>query len=749
MKTSHLTVSGQVQGVGFRPFIYRLAHQHQLKGTVSNQTGKVIISVQGEDEAVSQFTADILNSAPPLARPSIESAESSDEPAFSQFEILASVASDEPDIHIPADFFACDDCIEELSDGRQRRFQYPFTNCTQCGPRYTIIEALPYDRIHTSMRDFPLCEDCKKEYTDPADRRFHAQPLACEKCGPQLTLSSPQKNHQGNETALSEAIKLILSGKILAIKGIGGYHLVCDAQNPRAIATLRKRKQRPDKPLAVMFPMTGEDGLDAVKYFTRADNVELEQIRHPLRPIVLVRKKDDALPENIAPGLNEIGVFLPYSPLHHLLLKACKSPLIATSGNVSGEPVITDNDMAEQKLSAIADAFLHHDRPIVRPADDSVQRFINNKTVNIRLGRGLAPLELPLQFELDEPVLAVGGHLKSTIALAWNKRIVISPHISDLDSARGMQVFEQVIGDLQTLYQVEAQRIICDRHSGYQSHRWALKQELPVTQVAHHHAHASAFAGDQANFLQQLVFCWDGVGLGLDNTLWGGETFIGQPGKWQRIASFEPFKLPGGDKAGREPWRSAAAIQWQMGNTQLIDQIEHAELTYQAWQKNVNTPQSSAAGRLFDAAACMILGITHTSFEGQAPMILESIVEASTECMPLLLKETEQQFYRIDWHDLMIQIQNTQLTKAERATLFHNSLAQNVIDQALFFKQQYDFETIGLSGGVFQNKVLSEKILALGKFNGLDIRLPQNIPVNDAGICYGQVIEFAGVKGLI
>jgi hydrogenase maturation protein HypF len=751
MHTRKIIVSGHVQGVGFRPFVYRLANRFKLTGSVQNQSGEVVIICHGDKTSIKQFCEALLKESPPLSLPSIKQNIPVTEEPSDRFRIIASVQTDDPDIHIPPDFFTCNDCLQELSDPQQRRYRYPFTNCTQCGPRYTLINSLPYDRPNTSMAGFELCDDCRREYENPADRRFHAQPLACEKCGPSLTYVSRDARLSGNNHSLKACIDALKQGKIVGVKGIGGYHLMCDAHNALAIQTLRERKQRPHKPLAVMFPAQGKDGLDLIREYADISEQEADLISLPQRSIVLVNLRSNtssidryALPENIAPGLNQIGVFLAYSPLHHLLLKAFTTPLIATSGNISGEPVITDNEQAEKKLSGICDAFLQHDRPIVRPADDSVQRLVNGQKITIRSGRGIAPLEMELPATISSPTLAVGGHLKATVALAWHKRIVISPHISDLGTRRGLAIFEQVISDMQHLYQVNAEQIICDAHPGYQSTRWAQQQDLPVSKIWHHHAHASVVCGQFPQFKNWLMFCWDGVGLGQDGTLWGGETFHGHTGNWQHLAGFKPFFLPGADKAGREPWRSAAALSWETGHDYIPD-IPNVELAHQAWQKKINCPQSSAAGRLFDAAANLILNINKASYEGQGPMQLEAIAADTKESIPLPLLTEPNQPDRIDWSPLLPHIRNQSLSAQHRSSLFHNSMAQTIIEQALHYRKTHNFEAIGLSGGVFQNRKLVNTVFKLAKSHGFDIFLPENIPVNDGGLSYGQIIEFMGI----
>ncbi|MBW8066251.1 MAG: carbamoyltransferase HypF, partial [Ferrovum sp.] len=445
-------MGGRVQGVGYRAFVFNLALQFKLTGVVQNLTGEVLVEAQGEPATLDAFAAALISGAPPLARPHVISCQLIPVRDLRGFEILASAIASQPDIHIPPDYSLCDDCRREMRDPDDRRYRYPFINCTQCGPRYTLITAMPYDRAHTTMADFPLCPRCRAEYEDPHDRRFHAQPLACPTCGPQLSFIAAPERSEGN-TALQACIESLRRGETVAVKGIGGYHLMCDALNPTAIARLRASKHRPHKPLAVMFPWLGKDGLQRVREELLLDPATEAALCHAARPIVLIpRHADSTLPDVIAPGLREIGAMLPYSPLHHLLLESFGSPLVATSGNLSGEPVLTDNAEAEARLGKVAQAFLHHNRPIARPADDSVVRVVANKPRLLRAGRGIAPLEFDLPYTLPQPLLAVGGHMKNSIALGWNNRAVLSPHIGDLDTPRSQEIFAQVVEDLQKLY---------------------------------------------------------------------------------------------------------------------------------------------------------------------------------------------------------------------------------------------------------------------------------------------------------
>ncbi len=748
VKTVVLRLVGHVQGVGFRPFVYQLAQHYELCGSVQNQLGEVEVIAQGDAGSLFAFEKNLIDQAPPLSKPHIASVETVSAAAFESFLIVPSSDQSNAQIFVPPDYFTCPDCLREVQDPNDRRYHYPFINCTQCGPRYTLIRSLPYDRPNTSMAGFPLCPQCAEEYEDPSDRRFHAEPVACPACGPQLSLTSPDSQELlTREAALESALMRLRQGEVLAVKGIGGYHLMCDATNATAIEKLRRRKQRPDKPLAVMFPMTGTGGMDAVKSAVDPTAAEARLLCGPIRPIVLARKNSLAtdLAANLAPDLRELGVFLPYSPLHQLLLDGFGGPLVATSGNLSGEPVLTENAEASRRLGKVADAFLHHDRPIVRPADDPLYRQIGDTMRPLRLGRGSAPTELNLPWRQQQPLLAVGGHMKATITLSWDNRVVVSPHIGEMDSPRSLAIFEQVAEDLQALYGVRAERIVCDAHQGYTTHRWAHEQQLPVTNIWHHRAHASALAAEIAAPGPWLVFTWDGVGLGEDSSLWGGEALLGEPGQWRRVCSMRPFRLPGGERAGREPWRSAAALHWETGRSWL-DCPDGDGLAKAAWQQQLNCPQSSAMGRLFDAAAAIICGVRQTSFEAQGPMQLESMCRDAGATIALPLDEDQEGVLRADWEPLLIEIGKKDENPIRHAETFHTSMATTLLEQARRIRDNHQIAQVGLAGGVFQNRVLTEQAVALLRRDGFDVYLSSELPCNDAALGYGQAAEIAALE---
>lgn len=750
-------LSGRVQGVGFRPFVYRLACEHGLAGGVQNLRGEVEIRVEGAAQAVERFVGELTSRAPELARPEVRSVRPVAVEGAHEFVILSSVAALDAHVYVPPDSFTCVDCLAELADTSNRRHRYPFINCTQCGPRYTLIEALPYDRDNTTMGEFPLCEACRREYESPVDRRFHAEPIACPECGPQvwaeaidasMAVGEPTVVTSPGEAGLSKTAAVLLGGGIAAVKGVGGYHLFCDATQAQAVMRLRDHKRRPAKPLAVMFAQTGRDGLHSVRQEVELTELEARVLRSPARPIVLVRKRTDtALAAAVAPGLAEVGAILPYSPLHHLLLAAVGRPLVATSGNVSGEPVLTDWADARRHLAAIVDIGLHHDRPIARPADDSVVRCAGGRTRTLRIGRGLGPLELELPWRLERPVLATGGHLKTTIALAWDARVVISPHIGDMGTSRAVQVFAQVARDLQRLYGVQAAQVVCDAHPDYATTRWAEASRLPLHRVLHHHAHASAIAGEWDPLSPMLVFAWDGAGLGADGTLWGGESLLGLPGHWHRVASLRPFRLPGGEAAARAPWRCAAGLCWEVGAEPSA--VKTDALVRRAWEQNLNCPRTSSVGRLFDAAAALIFGLRQTSYEAQAPMRLESAARGITlvqEPQALPLRRDATGLWRLDWAPLLPMLVDASRRPAQRAAIFHVALAVSIVRIAEEQRRSTGVDRVALVGGVFQNAWLTELARERLEARGFRVGVAERIPCNDGGLSYGQIIEWAGLR---
>ncbi len=739
-------VGGRVQGVGFRPFVYRLAQSFELTGWVRNESGVVAIHAEGPSERLRDFGTALIEHAPPSAAVRLIDVESAALESGLSFRIAASASGEARHLTVPLDLSTCNDCLEEMRDPAARRHRYPFINCTQCGPRYTILRALPYDRCNTTLDDFRLCKACAREYADPADRRFHAQPLACPACGPKLRWTDGALTERGT-AALSAAVALLQRGGIVALRGVGGYHLLCDAANPGAVLRLRERKRRPAKPFAIMVPARGQDGLDGARQCGCVSTMEAAAICDPARPIVLISAYAAApLAAGVAPGLAEIGVMLPYSPLHHLLLEEFGAALVATSGNAGGDPVITRPDDAQRQLGSVADGFLHHDRPIARAADDPVMRIVAGSARPLRLGRGTAPLELELPQWCPVPTLAVGALAKGTIALGFRDRAIVSPHIGDYVTPRGRARLERTIAELQELYGMRAERVVHDAHPAFASTRWALECGLPTTAIWHHHAHASALAGEFATTEPLLCFAWDGVGLGPDQSLWGGEAMLGTPGRWRRVASFRPFRLPGGDRAAREPWRCALALCWETGIGWGPGERRGGALLRRAAESGLNAPLTTSIGRLFDAAAALTGVCQVASYEAEAAMRFEALSSTAEEPVDLPLRRESGGLWRTDWAPLVPMLLDAAEPIEVRAARFHASLAQALIEQAVAVRAECGVERIGLCGGVFQNRQLTERVASLLTGSGFEMLLPRRLPLNDAAISYGQLVEAGAVR---
>jgi hydrogenase maturation protein HypF len=735
-----------VQGVGFRPFVYRLAQSLQLSGWVRNESGAVEIHAEGSDERLRDFGAALLERAPAAAaarligviRVPLESAKG--------FRIAASTPGRDQQLAVPLERSPCEECLAEMADPGARRHRYPFINCTQCGPRYTILRRLPYDRCNTTLDGFPLCADCAREFAEPADRRFHAQPLACAACGPSIQWTDGTRRERGIP-ALAAAVEALRRGEIVALRGVGGYHLLCDAAKQSVVLRLRARKNRPAKPFALMVPARGRDGLDQVRELGCLSELQGAALRDGSRPIVLTAMRVGApLAAAVAPGLEEIGLMLPYSPLHHLLLEDFGTALVATSGNVSGEPLITEVADAEERLTGIADGFLHHDRPIARAADDPVLRVVAGVARPLRLGRGTAPLELSVASPFAQVTLAVGALAKGTVALGWGHRVIVSPHLGDYATRRGRELLERTVAELQSLYGVRAERVVHDAHPGFASTRWAVQCGLPATAIWHHHAHAAAVAGECGVAVPMLCFTWDGVGLGPDLSLWGGEALLGGPGCWRRVASFRPFCQPGGERAARDPWRSGLALCWEAGITWEEGRRRGGDLLRRAAELSINAPVTTAVGRLFDAAAALVGLCYETSYEGEAAMRLEAVCTMPQAPVSLPLSRDAAGVYRTDWAPLVAMLADTRQPVRVRAGSFHASLAAALVDQAVAIRADTGVQRIGLSGGVFQNQRLTEVALRLLAARGFEVHLPCRLPPNDAAISFGQLIEAAALQ---
>jgi len=727
-----ITLRGAVQGVGFRPFVYRLATDMSLPGWVLNSSSGLVVEVEGTCDELKVFEQRIESERPKASV--ITARESAWLPVqgFATFEIHHSETDSAKSVNVLPDLATCDDCRRELFDPANRRYQYPFTNCTNCGPRYTIVVDIPYDRPNTTMREFVLCPACREEYENPANRRFHAQPNACPVCGPKL---------DGTIAETSDALR---AGKIVALKGIGGFQLLVDARQPAAVARLRQRKHREEKPFALMMPL-----LEAAREYCEITPAEQELLESQAAPIVLMRPKPGTdIAWNVAHCSPYLGVMLPYSPLHHLLMRDFPFPLIATSGNSSDEPIAIANDEATTRLKDIADHFLMHNRPIVRACDDSVVRLTRGRSGILRRARGYAPLGIRVAKELP-PVLAVGGHLKNTVAIAVGNDVFLSQHIGDLETLEARQAFERAIDDLCRLYSFKPEAVVCDLHPDYASTQWAEKSGLPVIRVQHHQAHVAACAAENGVAGPYLGISWDGTGYGLDGAIWGGEFFRVENGQYERVAHLRPFNLPGGDAAVREGWRSAASLLFEVDKEFPIEQNEQQagmphvspmlrdvgtqlSQVHMMLKQGINTLPTTSVGRLFDAVAS-ISGLAHQNrFEGQAAMLLENEIGA-------LQTEEAYSLDGGDWASLIERVlkdRREEVPVSRIAARFHNALVNWIVEVA----GEVGEKQILLSGGVFQNRYLTERAAAVLEARGYTVHTHQRVPPNDGGIALGQAV---------
>lgn len=740
-----LIVTGIIQGVGFRPFVFKLAVELGLAGHVLNTGNGVCIDVEGDEATVAQFARDLIGKKPPQAVIDDVVIEEEGEPLGREsFEILKSdeVACDFGAL-IPPDSAICPDCLKELKDSEDFRYRYPFINCVNCGPRYTIIEKIPYDRPYTSMAPFEMCPDCAGEYKDPFDRRYHAQPISCPKCGPKLTL------HRANGSLMAEGYaaiegcaKLIKRGNILAIKGVGGFHLVCDASRNQSVQNLRDKKQRPEKPFAVMFKSVHD-----VMKCTDLKPEEEELLLSSERPIVLIQKrKTHRLEkfhfscEGIAPHIDKVGAFLPYSPIHVLLLEQLKCPIVATSANISDEPIITDSEELREKLGGVFDYYLDYDREIVNPCDDSVVTLQDGGMQFIRKSRGYSPECLGLPFELNRKVLAVGAHLKNTISVAMGNKVMVSPHIGDMKGIETVNYFERNVEMFEGVYGFRPEVIVCDKHPHYASRKWAHEQNVPVLEVQHHYAHALALMGEHA--LNEKILCatWDGTGYGDDGTLWGGEFLTSSYEEYERTAYFEPFRLLGGEAAIKEPRRVALSLLFDLYGEEvfsmrhpLLEQftVEEMRTLHQMYEKNLNAPLTSSVGRMFDAAAAISGLLYRTGFEGQGGMMMEAVYD----CNPLIgyyPYEIEDGIIR---HRQLFGLMLKEKDQVAAISKFINTLCHITADLA---KRQN--LPVGMSGGVFLNRILNDQTIALLKAEKIPYYIHRKLPPGDGCLSFGQVI---------
>jgi hydrogenase maturation protein HypF len=739
-----IRIRGAVQGVGFRPFVYRLARELSLAGWVGNDNRGVTIEVEGEGAALDVFLRRLQLERP--AASVIRDLERSwvDPTGATEFTIRESTGCGAKVAEILPDLATCPACLAEVLDRRDRRHRYPFTNCTHCGPRFSILLGLPYDRSRTTMAGFTMCPRCRGEYASPSDRRFHAQPNACLDCGPRLALwDGDGAAIAAGDDALMAAAAALAVGEIVAVKGLGGFHLMVDAADEAAVLRLRARKARRDKPLAVMVL-----GLEQASSLCLLSEDERTALASPEAPIVLLARRDNAVVANgVAPGNPRLGVMLASTPLHHLLLRATGFPLVATSGNLSEEPICTDEREAVERLSGIADRFLVHDRPIARHVDDSVAAVVGGQLRVVRRARGFAPR--PVVLAADAPtIIAVGAHLKNAVALSVGRRAVVSQHIGDMETLEAQVAFERVIADLVGMHEARPTAVAHDLHPDYATTRWAQRSGLPCIAVQHHHAHLASCLADNEAEGPALGVVWDGTGFGTDGTVWGGEFLLGDAASFKRVAHLRPFRIPGGEAAVREPRRSAlgllvaafgdAALSWDdLGPVRAFGPPERAVLGV-ALTRGTNSPLTTSAGRLFDGIAALVGLGERSAFEGQAAMALEFAVdpsvrdaypfEGSGAATPMVL----------DWGPLLLAaVEDMQrgVLPGTIAARFHNALVVGIIRVA----DEVGCGTVALSGGCFQNRVLTEGALAALQAKGFTVLLHRQVPPNDGGIALGQL----------
>ena len=781
-----LKISGVVQGVGFRPFVYREAKKREITGWVLNDVEGVKVHAEGETLPLDRFVLALSEEEPAAAQ--VREIEIKEAPVegFDTFEIRFSDAAEQDETTLVSpDLATCDACMEELFDPENRRYHYPFINCTNCGPRFTIMRKLPYDRPETSMAQFEMCPACQAEYNDPADRRFHAQPDACFECGPEIGWIeadaqkglSPEgiswaKNVDESDAIFQRAAQLIKKGGIVAVKGLGGYHLVCDAANETALAALRARKHRPGKAFAVML-----SSVEEARTVCQVNDAEAAQLRSPARPIVLLRKRSDAsFAKGLADELPELGVMLPTTPVQHLLLHEFGGMLVMTSGNIHDEPIVIDEETAFSQLAGVADAFLVNNREIVGRYDDSVVRIIDGGAAGdivqfIRRARGYAPLPVavPCLENSKAELLAVGPEQKSTLTYARSGKAFVSQHVGDLESAAVFDAWNETRARYADLLHFDPKHLVCDYHPEYLSTKWALSQGMPVTRVQHHHAHILSVMGE--NNLEGPVcgFAFDGTGYGLDGAIWGGEVLLSNLQAYERFVNFAYIPLPGGAAAIKDPARIAYGALWsfdllehEQAQRFVSEHVPHAEVFQQMIEKGLNTPETSSVGRIFDAASALLGICLQPRYEGEAAILLEAAAHrAKDEADGAAL---EDDCYRVEFikntatenstaadtsvllmdvapvFAAMLDDMQEEVPASVIAARFHGAFVCAIVDVAELVRATYGIEVMALAGGVFMNRYLLERVLARLQERGFTVALNKELPPNDASISYGQAV---------
>ena len=764
LKRTQISVKGLIQGVGFRPFIFNLAKKLSLSGFVQNDTNGVFIDVEGCDSSIDEFLDCLVKSPPPHAI--IEDLQYTSLPpkGCKDFIIEESAIKENNATMICADIATCPDCLKELFDLGDRRYRYPFINCTNCGPRFTIVKDIPYDRINTTMSDFHMCHDCSSEYYDPKNRRFHAQPNACSSCGPQLKLLNNEGFAVQTQDPISTVCTLLQDGKIVVIKGLGGYHLACDAMSGKTVSTLRKKKYREDKPFAVMM-----ENIKTVRQFCHVNAKEENLLLSTQRPIVLLRKKSSCtMPHDIAPGNLYLGIMLPYTPLHHLVIKESGLSLVMTSGNMSDEPIAFKDNEAYARLKGIADYFLTHEREIFMRCDDSVVRVNENNEMIIRRSRGYAPYPLKLEYSFTRQILACGAFLKNTFCMGRGNHAFLSHHIGDLENTETLHSFETTIEHYKRLFDIKPEIIAYDLHPEYLSTKYAIAQNDGVFKIGiqHHHAHIASCMAENGIKHKVIGVAFDGLGYGDDGNLWGGEFLIADLSGYERIGHLDYVPMPGGNKAIKEPCRMAISYLYQIyGNdihslpplslpqfrNEMMPKLNHTklEIFMKMLSQRINSPLTSSMGRLFDGVAS-ILDLQHLiNYEGQAAIKLELIAdEHETGSYPFNINATagarcNAPLLIVQWQRIIEHIIEDLKRKTERSVIsakFHNSIVEMVSQVCIILRDSNGLCDVVLSGGVFQNNFLFNRLINKLTLDGFKVYSHNKVPCNDGGISLGQAV---------
>ncbi len=745
-KAVQLHLVGVVQGVGFRPFVHRLAMRHGLGGWVRNEAGEVRIEVEGPAGEIAAFRDALVTEAPPLARIDSLEEHAIDPSHVTEFEVKASDTEPRGSLPISPDVAMCDACAAEFFDTADRRYRYPFITCTDCGPRYTVIEEMPYDRERTSMRAFQQCEECLREYSTPNDRRYHSETNSCPDCGPRIWFETAEGDRLDGEDAIEATADALRSGRIVALRGLGGFHLAVDATDDEAVQRLRRRKAREAKPLALMVRT-----IDDARALGAVGPEEERLLGSSERPIVLLHERGNSpIAPSVSPGLDTIGVMTAYTPLHHLVLDGVRRPLVMTSGNVSEEPIATGNDEARQRLAGIADAFLLHDREIVSRYDDSVVRVVDETPVFLRRARGYAPLPVLLPFDAPVPIVAVGPHLKNTFALASDRNVYVSQHIGDMENLETLDHFELTLERYRKLFRVEPEIAVRDLHPGYMSTQVAEEFGFErVIAVQHHHAHVAAVAAEHGVTEPVVGLSFDGTGYGDDGNVWGAEVLVADLAGYQRVGRLRYAPLPGGDLAIRRPWRVALGYLWleptaaEAFARAFEDVPERERKTAQKQiERSLNAPLASSLGRLFDAAAA-VLGVRRVAhYEGQAAMELEALA-GSERVEPLVFpaRDTEGGLLELDPLPLLVALGERRAAGDDVRTLaarFHESVAAASADLASHVCESHGCDAVALSGGCFQNDRLLSSVRERLESVGRRVLVPCQLSPNDGAISYGQ-----------